>query len=122
MPVFSRYTARIMSGQEGFQTFANMQGMSGQSQHHHQDVSLYTSSQAASSSSSLIDQASDHGSMSSHHGSSYRSSGSSTKTGPGPSSNSQGFSCPNCGKTFARGESVPAVHLQARPKLTLISR
>ncbi|EPQ29885.1 uncharacterized protein PFL1_02558 [Pseudozyma flocculosa PF-1] len=72
------------------------------------DLSLYTSSQASSSSSSLIDPSSDRSSLSGGHGNAFSprpgSGMRSDRSGPGPSSSSQGFGCPNCGKTFARDD------------------
>ncbi|PWZ01622.1 hypothetical protein BCV70DRAFT_210802 [Testicularia cyperi] len=70
------------------------QFQSGQSRSH----SLYSSSQASASSSSLADQPSDHESYSSY------GSTRSARSGPGPSSTSSGFPCPNCGKVFARDD------------------
>ncbi|KAN0060038.1 hypothetical protein ACQY0O_008011 [Thecaphora frezii] len=81
-----------------------------------QDLSLYTSSRASSSSSSLVDPSSDRSSsLSGGHGNSFSpratpfGSGSESqsrtdRSGPGPSSSSQGFTCPNCGKAFARDD------------------
>ncbi|SNX83599.1 uncharacterized protein MEPE_02306 [Melanopsichium pennsylvanicum] len=67
---------------------------------------FYASSRASASSSSLADHLSDHESHSSsfepQRGGSF--SGASSRSGPGPSSSSQGFPCPNCGKTFARDD------------------
>ncbi|SPO32181.1 uncharacterized protein UTRI_02738 [Ustilago trichophora] len=68
---------------------------------------FYASSHASASSSSLADQLSDHESYSSsfepQRDGSF-SGASSGRSGPGPSSSSQGFPCPNCGKTFARDD------------------
>ena len=68
---------------------------------------FYASSHASASSSSLADQLSDHDSYSSSFQPSRNSSFSATssgRSGPGPSSSSQGFPCPNCGKVFARDD------------------
>ncbi|SJX66010.1 uncharacterized protein SRS1_13452 [Sporisorium reilianum f. sp. reilianum] len=68
---------------------------------------FYASSHASASSSSLADQLSDHESYSSSFEPSRNSSFSATSTGrsgPGPSSSSRGFPCPNCGKVFARDD------------------
>ncbi|SAM63464.1 uncharacterized protein UBRO_03717 [Ustilago bromivora] len=68
---------------------------------------FYASSHASASSSSLADQLSDHESYSSsfepQRDGSF-SEASSSRSGPGPSSSSQGFPCPNCGKVFARDD------------------
>ncbi|EST05779.1 Zn(2)-C6 fungal-type DNA-binding domain protein [Kalmanozyma brasiliensis GHG001] len=70
-------------------------------------TAFYASSHASASSSSLVDQLSDHESYSSSFEPSRDGSfsgASSGRSGPGPSSSSQGFLCPNCGKTFARDD------------------
>lgn len=70
-------------------------------------ASSHASASASSSSSSLADQLSDHDSYSSSFSVSRNNSfsaTSSTRSGPGPSSSSHGFPCPNCAKVFARDD------------------
>ncbi|GAC72377.1 hypothetical protein PANT_7d00069 [Moesziomyces antarcticus T-34] len=79
-----------------------------QMHHHQQSNSFYASSHASASSSSLVDQLSDHESSYSNsfepHADGSFPAQSSGRSGPGPSSSSQGFPCPNCGKAFARDD------------------